>query len=535
MKILIVDALGAERGARRFTRDVISAGPRTLAGVLDHFGILSQIMTAEQFLEEKKANITADHLFVSAMTMDFHAVRRIIQKWMKLPQINSSLKILGGPITAASSKILLNLDFDISVIGEAEGTISDLIAQHIFQKGVELQALEAIPGILYRSAHGIVENPKRAYLTKEQLDSFHPSTKHLQDYPFYQAARIFVECVRGCSNFLRTKIPLPDGRMCNNCGTCSAADLRRRIECPLLIPPGCGYCAVPALYGPPRSRSIPNIISEIKDLIDVGAYRLILGASDFLDYQRDALVAPQPLTDPIDPPPNYPQIENLLERIADLVAGTEIRIFIENIKASLFTEKAATLISTSLPNTVLSIGCETGSKEHSKLLGRSSAPQEVLEAVKIAKRHNLRVHTYFIHGLPGQTLQTAIQTSRFMKKLAQEGIEKITIYKFKPLPMSAFANVPLPPPSSADQASSLIVNTAIQINRAKKEELVGTTERVIVSELSKTDNTKAIGYSLCGGPTIMIDHAANSLNKFVTVKITGVLSDKLVTGYIVSS
>ncbi|NVM55652.1 MAG: B12-binding domain-containing radical SAM protein [Candidatus Helarchaeota archaeon] len=535
MKILIVDALGSERGFRRFTRDVIGAGPRMVAGILEKFVIDSKIITAEQFLRAKKTKLTAEHLFVSAMTMDYLAVKRIIQKWNALPHNSkyNPTKILGGPITAALSKSLLNLDFDIGIIGEAEGTLSDLINANIFHGDLSSKALEPINGIVFRSPHGITENPKRPFLSKDQLNSFQASTKRIQDYPFYRAARIFVECVRGCSNFARPKIQLPDGRMCNDCGTCSAADLIKRIDCPLSIPPGCGYCSVPSIYGPPRSRTIHNIITEIKELVDLGAIRINLGASDFLDYQRDELVAPKPLTDPRIPPPNYHAIEQLLSEITNLIAGTNVNVFIENMKASLFTIQAAALISNYLPNTVLSIGAETGSKIHSKLLGRSSPPNEILNAIKIAKNHNLRVHTYFIHGLPGQTLQTAIETRRFMKKLTPY-IEKITIYKFKPLPMSAFEDLPLPPSASLDKSSKIIADTAIEINREKKGELIGTVERVIVSELSKYDKSKAIGYPLRGGPTILIDNATDFLNKILTVKIDTVLSDKLVGGHIIS-
>ena len=168
-------------------------------------------------------------------------------------------------------------------------------------------------------------------------------------------------------------------------------------------------------------------------------------------------------------------------------------------------------------------------------MGRSSSPNEVKEAAQIAKRHNLRVHTYFIHGLPGQTLQTAIETRRFMKKLAQQGIDKITVYKFRPLPQSAFEEFPIPPSSSNDKASDIIAKTAITINREKKRELIGNTERVIVSELSKNDKTKAIGYPLRGGPTILIDNAAQYLHQIVHVQIDKALSDKLVGGHVISS
>ncbi|MHA1323070.1 MAG: B12-binding domain-containing radical SAM protein [Candidatus Helarchaeota archaeon] len=533
MIVIIVDALGAERGYRRFTRDVIGAGPRRIAGILEHEGIDSKIMVADQFLRAPKARIQADHLFISAMTMDYPAVQKVLRRWNRFSlttyesqnKKRTSIRIIGGPISAGFPQIAPRLNFDIGIIGEAEGTLSILIRRGILEEGFipNSEVLRSVEGIIYRTRDGFKQNPLRPYLTSEELNSFHSSVKRITDYPFFRAARVYIECVRGCSNFNRPKIQLPDGRVCSRCGACTASSLPDRIHCPLEIPPGCGYCSVPALFGPPRSRTLKNILDEIHQLISLGVTRFNLGASDFLDYQRDALVAPQPLTDPRAPLPNYPALEKLLSELAELKDKHNIYLFIENIKASLFTEEAAALIATYLPDTIISIGAETRSKVHARLLGRSSTPADVLKAVKIAHRYQIRVHTYFIHGLPGQTLQTAIETSRFMRKLAQIGIEKITVYKFKNLPKTAFENFHAPISLSWKKASKLIVQTAIDINRSKKMELLGKEELVIISERARGSSRNAIGYPLRGGPTVLVENAAHLLNQIIIKWCKGIL------------
>ncbi len=50
MNVIIVDALGAEKGYRKFSRDVIGAGPRSIAGVLERNGLDCKIVLAEHFL-----------------------------------------------------------------------------------------------------------------------------------------------------------------------------------------------------------------------------------------------------------------------------------------------------------------------------------------------------------------------------------------------------------------------------------------------------------------------------------------------------
>jgi len=124
-----------------------------------------------------------------------------------------------------------------------------------------------------------------------------------------------------------------------------------------------------------------------------------------------------------------------------------VYVSIENVKPRLFDDEAASIIAEHLPKSTIHLGCETGSEEHSFELGRPSSPSQALEATKTAVKHGLRPHVYFIHGLPGQTDETARKTIEIMNEMVRSGAEKITLYRFKPLPLSAFqACPPLPQP-----------------------------------------------------------------------------------------
>ena len=50
MKPLIVDALASGKGSRLVTRDVIGAGQRTIAGIIESEGIETKIVTSDFFL-----------------------------------------------------------------------------------------------------------------------------------------------------------------------------------------------------------------------------------------------------------------------------------------------------------------------------------------------------------------------------------------------------------------------------------------------------------------------------------------------------
>jgi hypothetical protein len=81
LKALIVDALASGKGRRKATRDVIGAGPRTVAGVLEATGHEAKITPVECYLGT--ADDDYDALLVSGMTSDLQAVQRTVRKWRR--------------------------------------------------------------------------------------------------------------------------------------------------------------------------------------------------------------------------------------------------------------------------------------------------------------------------------------------------------------------------------------------------------------------------------------------------------------------
>jgi radical SAM superfamily enzyme YgiQ (UPF0313 family) len=130
VRALIVDALAFGRGKRRTTKDVIGAGPRTVAGVLEESGISHEIVLADHFFSKGFALSNFENILVSGMTSDLPTVRRIVNRWRK----TSNKKILiGGPISS-DIEILRKVDADIAVIGEGEFTLKELINFGLFEK-----------------------------------------------------------------------------------------------------------------------------------------------------------------------------------------------------------------------------------------------------------------------------------------------------------------------------------------------------------------------------------------------------------------
>ncbi|MHA1367475.1 MAG: radical SAM protein, partial [Candidatus Heimdallarchaeota archaeon] len=282
-----------------------------------------------------------------------------------------------------------------------------------------------------------------------------------------------------------------------------------------------------------KSRSVNAIVKEIKELLNSKVKRIVLSAPDILDFGRDK-TGQKYLINPSKPEANLFVLEELLVKINKLnqVKNRKAWIEIENVKANLFTEKVAKLFAKYLPNSPFSIGCETGSVSHSQLLGKAGNPLDTLKAVKFAHKYGLKAHVYFIHSLPGQTEQTAKETVELIHKL-EPYIEKITIYRFRPLPMSAFGDFPQPQPAIKNPTSLMIANAANEVNLRKKKDFVGETVRVIISEPNYRDEKGAIAYILGGGPIIAVENALEKIGEILEVEIISAITEKLLLGRII--
>ena len=526
MKILIVDALAANEGRRKFSRDAIGAGPRLIAGVCNKNNIISKIIRVEDLLDKDFLIISDyDYFLISAMFVDRIAVLRAIE--LICSKHSSASIILGGPIVS-SKKELDEYNINIAVLGEGEYILNDLI-----QNNFSVRALSSEKNIIEKKGKTILIQRKEAD-KREIFNEFTPSVSHITDYPDYWYSKVYVEIIRGCSNHYRGEIVRTEGG-CSNCGNCDSPDDVVTGKCPEDIPPGCGFCSVPTTFGSPRSKSIELIINEVKSLFEKGVRRIVLSAPGFLDYYRNP--ENKDIFSPTKPSANSEKISELLSELA-LVRDNQkhkCSISIENIKPSLVTPKIAEIIGKHLPNTSISIGCETFDEKHSDQIGRPPSPKKALEAAKMFIKNNIQPQIYLIHSLPGETVQTLEKTKNIVQNQLKDFAEKITVYKYLPLPNSPFTitNTPLPVDRHLlkirrEELKKAIIN----FNLAKKHTLIDTEIISIVAERDRTREETYICYPLHSGPAISVTTSKDILGKLVKILITGVVSDKLVSGKI---
>jgi len=507
--------LAVGSGRRRSSVDVIGAGPRQIAGVLERTGVRYRLVTAEEALKLRRGG-EFDVVMVSAMTMDAEAARRIAARY------RHAVKVLGGPITSDPS-VVPALGYDVGVWGEAEVTLERMIEAGGLERPDRLDP--GTPNLILSRDGETLTGPRRR-LTAEEFNAYKPSVRAVRFYrsrPHHRYARVYVEVERGCSNFLRPALVV-DRAACDRCGACTGA--RRPVKvCPQGIPPGCGYCSIPAIYGWPKSKEASNVLREVEGLISMGVQRIILSGADFLDYGRDHLGEP---LHPCEPGPNLSAVTEFLSSIKSIpsVRRGDVYVGIENVKPCLLTDEAISTLARYLPRSVIHVGIETGDDSHAKLLGRPCSSTLAEERVKAALEAELRVYVYFIHGLPSQTASTARATAEMMERLFLAGVEKLTVYRFRPLPGSAFERFRPGPSARRDRASALIESTARRFNLRRKRELVGRRLEVIFS--GDLRRGRRVAYPFEEGPTCLVRGAPSSLRPGDRglVLVTGVLSDR---------
>jgi hypothetical protein len=136
----------------------------------------------------------------------------------------------------------------------------------------------------------------------------------------------------------------------------------------------------------------------------------------------------------------------------------------------------------------------------------------------------LRPYAYFIHSLPGQNRRSTSKTIEAMRSVFEIGAEKITVYRFRPLPGTAFEKFKV----RVNADSRKISKYAIHLNRVRKELLVGNVVKAIAAP-------GAYAYPLQGGPVIRLKNGRPKIGEVIEVKITDVVSDRLVEGFICSN
>jgi len=187
----------------------------------------------------------------------------------------------------------------------------------------------------------------------------------------------------------------------------------------------CTYCAIPAMRGPYRSRSIPALIEEAKYLVDCGIKEISLVAQDITQYGLDL----------------YGKV-SLVKLLAELTK-------LEGLKWIRLLYSYPTLIDDELIQYIkeqnkicnyLDIPLQHADREILRKMGRRQTPEEIFELIQKLREEipNIAIRSTFIVGFPGETERQFDNLLTFLEKVKLDWVGAFKYSQEEDTPAASF-------------------------------------------------------------------------------------------------
>jgi radical SAM superfamily enzyme YgiQ (UPF0313 family) len=279
-------------------------------------------------------------------------------RWLR-HHLPSTPVIFGGPWATSRYEYLLAFDaIDYVVLGEGEETVVELA--HAIERRSDVADVE---GIAYKKDGRIIKTKSRAF--NDELDSL--------PFPAW-------ELLPGHKNYFwdpkgSRYYPLMTSRGC---------------------PYGCINCSKLVHGYKMRYRSIENVMAEIRYLHD--------------RFKADEIII-------IDDGFNYDiaRAERICDEIMKLGFKIHLR-FTNGLRADRITTRLAWKLKEAGAYDIV-LGIESGNQALVNKIGKNLDLAKVESSVKLLKRLNIHTSGFFMVGLPGESIQTLLDTKRFAKRL----------------------------------------------------------------------------------------------------------------------
>ena len=127
-----------------------------------------------------------------------------------------------------------------------------------------------------------------------------------------------------------------------------------------------------------------------------------------------------------------------------------------------------------------------------------------------------------------QSRETVDETVKAIGSSMKSGAERVILYRFQSLPMSAFSFCPSAPPNIKDPESKRIFDAAAKANMDAKESMIGRLLRVVIAERYDRDRRFLVAYPLKHGPVVLVESSEHLEGRVIDVEVTRVASERMV-------
>ena len=279
----------------------------------------------------------------------------------------------------------------------------------------------------------------------------------------------------------------------------------------------CGYCIIPQLRGPYKSRKIENIVKEAKELAAKGVNEIVLIAQDTTSYGKD-----------IYKKPSLKELLTELNKVEDL---SWIRIMYaypsmlddELLKAINNLEKVVKYIDIPLQHV---------SKNVLDLMDRPVMDNR--ELINKIRKYipNAAIRTTFIVGYPGETEEDFEELCAFVKEMK---LDKVGVFEFsKEKNTKAYSLKPQVPAKIKKQRHKKLMEIQQNVSKEINEKLIGQNIDCIIEAISETG--EVVGRTYKDAPEVdglVYINTTNPVNPgdIITAKVTGAVEYDLIAEY----
>ncbi len=284
---------------------------------------------------------------------------------------SACIVVMGGPhATLKPDEMLQNCpDADFIVRGEGETTLVAVVQRINGSAAGALDGLLAdVKGVSYRRNDDIVHNPAQELI--DDLDT----------------------------------VPHPARDLLMGRDSCTSEDMGLIMSsrgCPY----ECSYCATSIWRRKTRFRSIPNVIDEIRSVIDAYGARQFTFKDDSFTVNRNRVL-----------------------ELCDALGRENIKINWDcNTRVNLIDEELLRAMKKAGCNSV-KVGIETGSERILDLISKKTTFEQCRRAARLFRKVGIFWTGYFMMGLPTETERDIRQTLGFMKELKPD-FASISVYE----------------------------------------------------------------------------------------------------------
>ncbi len=286
----------------------------------------------------------------------------------------------------------------------------------------------------------------------------------------------------------------------------------------------CTFCIVPYTRGEERSRSIPDIVAESRQLVSQGVKEITLLGQIVTSYGRRNVEAPASRRRVADLAGETPALPGTSPFVQLLDAVHEI----EGLERIRFTSPhpkgyGDDLIEAyaRLPKLVESahLPVQSGSDRVLKLMHRGYTRQRFLELIgKLRRvRPDIGITTDIIVGFPGETEDDFEQTLSLAREVR---FDNAYIFKYSQRRDTPAAEMPDQVPLEIrEERNHRLLETVNAIGKRKYDAFIGRQTQILVEGPSKKNSTRLAGRTRCN-KIVVFDGSDRHRGQLMDVKIT---------------